>query len=257
MRHRLVVGAVVALAAIVGLALLFWPKPVAVPPPPPASGPVPEAPADAEYPLPEAPADASAEPLPALADSDPYMLAALGKLIGSGPAQEFVAVPGIVRRIVVTVDNLAREKLPVLTRAVAPLPGSLAVTRDGERILLAGENYERYTPYVQLIAQLDVERLAALYLRVYPLLQQAYGEVGPAGRPFSDRVIAVIDELLATPEVAGPIELEQPSVYFRYKDPELEARSSGQKLLLRMGPANAAIVKGELRALRAQLTHRP
>jgi hypothetical protein len=145
----------------------------------------------------------------------------------------------------------------VLTRAVAPLPGSLAVTRDGERILLAGENYERYTPYVQLIAQLDVERLAALYLRVYPLLQQAYGEVGPAGRPFSDRVIAVIDELLATPEVAGPIELEQPSVYFRYKDPELEARSSGQKLLLRMGPANAAIVKGELRALRAQLTHRP
>jgi hypothetical protein len=64
-------------------------------------------------------------------------------------------------------------------------------------------------------------------------------------------VIAVIDELLATPQVAGPIELEQPSVHFRFKDPALEARSSGQKLLLRMGDANATVVKERLVTLRA------
>lgn len=254
MRHRLVIGVVVAVAAIAGLALLLWPKPVVMPPPP-AQAPALDLPAPIEHPLPAAPA--AAEPLPPLADSDPFMIDALGELIGAAPAHELLAVPGVARRVVVTVDHLAQEKLPVLTRAVAPLPGTLAVTRDGERITLSEANFARYAPYVQLVAQLDVERLAALYRRVYPLLQQAYGEVGPPDRYFNDRVIAVIDVLLATPDVAGPIELEQPSVYFRYKDPALEALTSGQKLLLRMGAANAAIVKDKLRALRARLARKP
>lgn len=250
MRHRLVVGAVVALAAAAGLALLFWPKRMAEPPPPPATGPTIAEPV-IEHPLPPAPAEAQAPPLPALADSDAYLVEGLADLVGAQPAHDFLATPGVARRIVVTVDNLAREKLPLLTRAVGAVPGSLVVTRDGERILLAGENYARYAPYVQAVAQLDVAKLAAFYRRVYPLLQQAYGEVGKPGHYFNDRVIAVIDDLLATPQVADPIELEQPSVYYRYKDPALEARSAGGKLLLRMGPANASVVKDKLTALRA------
>lgn len=250
MRHRLVLGAVVALAAAAGVALLFWPKPMAEPPPPPAAGPPIGEPV-IEHPLSSAPAEPQETPLPALADSDPFMLDALGSLVGAQPAHDFVAVPGVVRRIVVTVDNLARDRVPLLTRAVGVIPGSLVVTRDGERIFLSDENAGRYTPYVQAIAQLDVAKLAALYRRVYPLLQQAYGEVGKPGAYFNDRAVAVIDDLLATPVIAGPIELEQPSVYYRYKDPALEARSAGQKLLLRMGAANATVVKDQLTALRA------
>ncbi|MGD9599396.1 MAG: DUF3014 domain-containing protein [Steroidobacteraceae bacterium] len=251
MRHRLVVGALVAIAAAVGLALLFWPKRMAAPPPPPATGPTLAAEPGPEHPLP-----ASAppgEPLPALADSDTFVVDALGDVIGAQPARDFVATPGVVRRLVVTVDSLARGKVPLLTRAVGALPGTLVVTRDGERIFLGEDNYARYAPYVQVISQLDIERLAALYRRLYPLLQQAYGEVGRPGAYFNDRVIAVIDDLLATPTVAGPIELEQPSVYYRYKDPALEARSAGQRLLLRMGPAHAGVVKDKLMALRALL----
>lgn len=250
MRHRLVLGAVVALAAAAGIALLFWPKRMAEPPPPPATGPTIGEPV-IEHPLPPAPADAADAPLPALADSDAFMLDAIGSVVGDRPAHDFVAMPGVVRRIVVTVDNVAREKVPLLTRAVGALPGSLVVTRDGERIFLSDENARRYAPYVQAIAQLDVAKLAALYRRVYPLLQQAYGEVGKPGEYFNDRAVAVIDDLLATPTVTGPIELEQPSVYYRYKDPALEARSAGQRLLLRMGAANATVVKDKLAALRA------
>lgn len=243
----------VAIVAAGGLALLFWPKRMAEPPPPPAAGPTAREPA-IEHPLPPPPAEAQAAPLPALADSDAYMIDALAGLIGTQVAKDYIAVPGVVRRIVVTVDHLARDRLPLLTRAVGALPGSLVVTRDGERIVLSEENFTRYAPLVQAIARVDVARLAALYRQVYPLLQQAWDEVGRPGQYFNDRVVAVIDDLLATPEVAGPIELEQPSVWFRYRDPSLEARSSGQKLLLRMGPANAAIVKDKLTALRALIT---
>lgn len=251
MRHRLVVGAVIAFAAIAGLVYLFWPKPIADPPVLPAEATDPTAPPPIEHPLPEPAPDSAAPPLPALADSDTFLQGALGEVFGAQPAHDLVAVPGIARRIVATVDHLGRDKLPVLTRAVGPIPGTLAVTRDGERITLAEENFARYAPYIAIVERLDVGKLATLYERIYPLLQQAYGEIGPADRYFNDRVIAVIDDLLATPRVEGPIELEQPSVHFRFKDPALEARSSGQKLLLRMGEANATVVKERLVTLRA------
>ena len=206
-----------------------------------------------EHPLPPAPAEAAAASLPPLADSDAYTVEALAGVFGAQPVHDFLATPGVVRRIVVTVDNLGREKLPLLTRAVGAIPGSLAVRRDGERIFISETNYARYTPYVQAIAQLDVAKLVALYRNLYPLLQQAYGEVGKPGHYFNDRVVAVIDDLLATPALTGNVELVQPSVYFRFRDPALEASPAGQKLLLRMGPANAAAVTDKLAALRALL----
>ena len=38
---------------------------------------------------------------------------------------------------------------------------------------------------------------------------------------------------------------------YQYADPKLEALSSGQKLLLRIGPDNEATIKAKLRELRA------
>jgi hypothetical protein len=70
---------------------------------------------------------------------------------------------------------------------------------------------------------------------------------------FNDRLVQVIDNLLETPEVKAPIKLVQPKVFYEYADPSLESRSAGQKLLLRMGPANAEIIKGKLRELRAEI----
>ena len=54
----------------------------------------------------------------------------------------------------------------------------------------------------------------------------------------------------------GP-ELVQPKVLYAYADPTLEARSSGQKILMRMGPANAERVKAKLREIRALVATLP
>jgi hypothetical protein len=63
----------------------------------------------------------------------------------------------------------------------------------------------------------------------------------------------VIDHLLAAPDAPVPLLLTQPKVRYEYADPALESASAGWKIMWRIGPSNAALVKAKLRELRAAL----
>jgi len=63
--------------------------------------------------------------------------------------------------------------------------------------------------------------------------------------------------MLRAPDMQGPIELTQPKVFYEYADPKLESLSAGQKLLLRMGANNEAIMKAKLREFRKAIVNRP
>jgi hypothetical protein len=93
--------------------------------------------------------------------------------------------------------------------------------------------------------------VSGVYRHYYPLFQQAYQDLGYPHGYFNDRLVAVIDHLLATPHPTGPLALVRPKVFWEFADPELEVRSAGQKLLLRLGSENAAVVTRKLRELRA------
>ena len=67
-------------------------------------------------------------------------------------------------------------------------------------------NYRRYTPYVELLEAMDTKQLVENYHKYYSLFQEAYGQMGYADAEFNDRLGAVIDELLATPDVSEPVE---------------------------------------------------
>jgi hypothetical protein len=95
--------------------------------------------------------------------------------------------------------------------------------------------------------------LVAVYVRFYPLFQQQYEELGYPGKYFNDRLVEVIDHLLAAPEVQGPIRVTQPKVLYEFADPKLEALSAGQKIMVRMGAENAVKVKAKLREIRSAL----
>jgi len=110
---------------------------------------------------------------------------------------------------------------------------------------------------VAVIDKLDMQRLAAVYIRFYPLFQDAYQDLGYPNGYFNDRLVQVIDSLLAAPAPAGPVELVRPNVMYMFADPALESRPAGQKLLLRMGPDNAAVLKTKLTELRAAITAAP
>jgi hypothetical protein len=89
------------------------------------------------------------------------------------------------------------------------------------------------------------------------LIQRCYQDLGYPNGYFNDRLVQVIDVLLATPAPAGPVELVRPSVMYEFADPSMEARPAGQKLLIRMGPDNAKVIKSKLMELRAAVTAAP
>jgi Protein of unknown function (DUF3014) len=158
-----------------------------------------------------------------------------------------------VRHAVVTIDNLPRKKVAVQLRPIKPVSGELVVAPGGEPTL-SPDNAQRYAAAMAVVKNADVKQVVSVYRHFYPLFQQAYVELGYPDGYFNDRLIEVIDHLLATPDVAGPIKLTQPSVFYQFADPSLEERSAGQKLMIRLGPENAAIVKDKLRALRKEVT---
>ena len=218
------------------------------PPPPPVTN------ADnggIQHPVPGNSADAAA--LPALNQSDQVLRDSLAGLLGSKSVEQFLVPENIVRHIVVTVDNLPRKKVAVDLRPIKATPGDTIVSNQGDMSTMSAANYARYAPFVHLVESTDPKTLAAVYFRLYPLFQQAYEDLGYPGKFFNDRLVEVIDHLLAAPEPQGPLELVQPKVFYQFADPRLEDLSAGQKLMIRMGPANERALKSRLRDFRTQL----
>jgi len=216
---------------------------------------VPNAPPAIQHPVPGA-ANVAAQPLPALNDSDPPLREALEQLFGDVSVKQLLVPEDIIRRVVVTVDNLPRQKVAVEKRPLKSVTGQASVITQGDVITLSKENFARYAPYMQIVSSMDTHALADLYFRFYPLFQQAYEDLGYPGQYFNDRLVETIDVLLATPEVTKPITLVQPRVFYEFADPKLEALPAGQKVLLRMGPANAAVIRAKLHELRAAITQK-
>jgi hypothetical protein len=221
-----------------------------------ATQPPAEAPAEPAtlHPLPEGQDAASKGPLPALADSDAPLRDAFAKVFGPSAVKDYLLPENIIRHLVVTIDNLPRQKVAVEKRPTSPVAGSFTADGDELHATLDAKNYARYQPMVEVISKTDMQQLAAVYVHYYPLFQQAYQNLGYPNGYFNDRLVQVIDDLLAAPQPAGPIVLVRPNVMFTFADPALESRSAGQKLLIRMGPDNAAAIKVKLKELRTAIT---
>lgn len=257
---------VVALALIAGLAAAYYwyasrhLSPLGLPvetvsapaAPEPATAPAPEPSAQPEirHPI---PASAPAKPLPTLDNSDAMTRETLVELMGRKAFDELVIPKELVRRIVATVDNLPRATAPRRMIPLDPVPGRFRVAGKGEAASIDVANFKRYAPYVRVMQGMDSRALVASYVRAYPLFQRAYEELGFPGMHFNDRLMEAIDDLLAAPEIDAPLALIQPRVLYQFADPDLETRSAGQKIMIRMGPENASRVKAKLREIRSEL----
>ncbi|OHC61968.1 MAG: hypothetical protein A3H93_12950 [Rhodocyclales bacterium RIFCSPLOWO2_02_FULL_63_24] len=248
-----------ALAAIViilggGLAAYYFMQKEAPPPAPPPQqtiprSPVPAAPAVVAPVIRHPLAGVAAAALPELEQSDAPVLQALGELLGR-KWLAFILTDGVIQRIVATVDNLPRERLPVGVMPLKPVPKAFITTGEGATLAIGPRNSARYAPYVRVVGAVDAAKLVALYVRFYPLFQRAYEELGYPKAYFNDRLVEAIDNLVAAPELSAPIKLVRPMVLYEFADPKLEARSAGQKIMIRMGRDNAAAVKAKLHEIR-------
>ena len=196
------------------------------------------------------PPAAETKPLPALGESDAALHDALAPLVAGNAFDALFYPDRIARRFVATVDNLPRQTISADVRPVRPAPGTLAVIGPDDARQIGLDNAQRYAPYVRALTSVDSHQLVGAYVHFYPLLQQAYRELGYPNGYFNDRLVDVIDNLLAAPTIDGPVTLAQPKVLYQFADPALESLSAGQKTMIRMGPENEAKVKAKLREIR-------
>lgn len=200
------------------------------------------------------------DPLPNLNESDSSVLAALKELRGESLIS-LVVPQEVIRKFVLAVNGVAEGKVVYEYRPIVSPPPpfpveKFAVTIDGnpvEQQRIAGSNYARYETYVSTLALLDMDSVVALYKRFYPLLEEAFKELGLKKSNFHSVMIAALDNILAAPDVQGDILLVQPKVFYHFADPALEKMPQTHKLMVRMGPENARSVKASLRQLRAKL----
>ena len=250
------VAAGIALAA----ALIFSARWYMTGTPAPTSPPVTQAPESAQparssqpriqHPIEQVQTEPAPPPQASLDASDAAMREALASLFKGNKLPEVVQPISLIRNTVATIDNLPRSKAAPRLWPVQPMSGAMSTISAGDHLVIAADNSARYAPVIALVEAVDTKQLVAIYVRFYPLFQQAYRELGYPDGYFNDRLVAVIDHLLATPQVNAPIALVQPKVLYEYADPELEALSAGQKAMIRMGPDNASVLKAKLREIR-------
>jgi len=206
--------------------------------------------------------------LPSVDQSDAYVGRVLNELVGRKAVASFLNLDGFARRFVATVNGLASDSASAERWPVRQTPGRFEIdARDGG-VFVSPRNAARYGPFVTFVEAIDSRKAVAAYVAAYPLLQRAYEELGEPIPYFNDRVVIVIDDLLATPDIAEPVRVKHieadgaspsPSAakLYVYADPSLETRTVGQKILIRLGPDNARRLKAKLSELRALLASQP
>ena len=197
--------------------------------------------------------------LPVLDASDDFVrtsvLVAAPKLVAWLDREE------LVRRFAVVVDNASRGDYPRRQLGFLAPTGAFPVRRGGSdedpQLFLDPQGYARYDQFVELATSVDPAPAAALLIELSPLLVSALQELGLRGPDARSLLVHGIDQALATPMLAGEVELLQSNVLYEYADPSLQALPPLQKQLLRMGPANLERVQVYLRALRGELAASP
>ncbi|MGH8506407.1 MAG: DUF3014 domain-containing protein, partial [Stenotrophobium sp.] len=205
----------------------------------------PAPPPPTHYPVPAPPPTAASQPpsLPTLENSDSSLRASLEQLVGKIAVEKLLNSKTLIQNLVLTINSLDHDPVPQRVRPWRAVPGHPAVHADGGNLTLSADNAQRYAPYMALVKAINARQLASVYLSNYPLFQQAYQQQGYPDGYFNDRLIAVIDHLLAAPDVQGPIQVVQPKVLYEFADPQLEQLSWGQKIVIRIGAENEALVK--------------
>ena len=200
---------IAVLLVVAGAAGLYYWRSMGTAEPPPAP-PVAAAPAAAPppepprilHPLPEPPADAPA--LPALADSDRAVNDAVAGLFGRDAFARYL-LPGRPRA------QVRRDgRQPAAQDRGRPAHAGEARARGlrgegrrrrfhgraGQRAALPSRTSSRWRPSTRSAS-------SPTYVRLYPLFQSAYRELGYPDGYFNDRLVFAIDDLLAAPDADG------------------------------------------------------
>ncbi len=202
---------------------------------------------------PPAPVEPEPSGLPLLNDSDTFIRNLVAALSAHPGFTEWLVSEGLIRSFVVTVDNIADGRNPAQ---------HLPFMRPTERFSVSGveptmrvdpHSYRRYDNHAQIIDSLDTAGIAQLFLKLEPLINEAYGELGYPDTPFRTTLERAITHLQETPVVDGPPLLKLGAAFYEYVDDSLDILTPAQKQFLGMGRNNVQTVQNKLSAINAAL----
>ena len=200
-------------------------------------------------PTPVAPEPVSVE-IPALDDSDPFVRDLVAALSSHPGLAAWLVNDGMIRRFVVTVDNIADGANPAQhITFMRPETRFTTTTGDDATLRIDPRSYVRFDLHTQIIDSLDTRGTADLYLRLEPLMDEAYVELGNPDRPFRGTLERAIVNLLNVPTFDNPPAVIEHAPFFHYADERFESLSPSQKQFLGMGPDNVRAIQATLRQL--------
>jgi hypothetical protein len=244
MQTRIIMAIAGAIVVLIGGGLWWWKSSQAPVAPAPVSTPAEtpgKPPEDAD--VPSTP-DVQRPVLPSLESSDEYVRDQVS-LLSPGMA-DWLKQDDLVRRFAVVIDNARVGDYPRRQIVFLTPTAKFRVRQDGDRMLLDPDGYHRFDSFVDTAISIDPQRAVALMRTLSPLLVEALKELGAKDPDPTIAIRESIEQVLATPDLEGDIEVVQPKVYYQFADPNLESLKPLQKQLLRMGPQNLARIKSYL-----------
>jgi len=161
----------------------------------------------------------------------------------------WLAPDQIIRTFTLLVDNMSRGDL-VRKHLKQFEPKQAFKAREiADGVYLTDQaSFHRFDRFVEVFDSLNPRIAAALYLKLQPLFQEAYEELGYPGQDFNQVLFAAADVLLDAPVVNRTLKFERPSVMFKFADKKLENLNDVQKQMIRMGPKNTKRIQAKTRA---------
>jgi len=191
---------------------------------------------------------AEAVAVPPLPESDP-VVRQLVQLMSSHPqVAAWLATDGLIRNFTVVVGNVADGRSPAKQLGVLKPKAPFRKRREADGLHIDPAGYARYNDLANAVDSIDPQAAARVYTTLKPRLEEAHRELGET-EPFDRTLEEAIVRLVTTPTaIDSRLETKGAEAY-RYVDPRLESMTEAQKLLLRMGPANARKVQDKLKAI--------
>jgi hypothetical protein len=183
------------------------------------------------------------EPLPTLDESDVLIKQKLLALPWKAGLASLFVSEEMIRRFVVQVDNIAQGRLVPEQSLFKGLTQDFKAKQSGQQYQLDIANYQRYQRYLDLLESAPKAEVVGLFNQIYPLMQQAYLELGYPEAQFRDRVQQAITLLLAAPEIADGPMLTLDSVQYSFADAEIEQLPMAHKQMVRLGLQNQQRLK--------------
>jgi hypothetical protein len=192
--------------------------------------------------------------LPPLDQSDTVVRLLVGALSSHPGLASWLMTDHLVRRFVVTVENVADGSNPAQHVPFIRSPRRFVTSSVAGELRIDPRSYGRYDGAAAIVDSIDVQGAARLYRQLQPVITEAYAELGHPEGGFDETLERALHRLLETPVVERqPVPIQPRSIFFEFTDQELERLAPVQKQFMGMGPQNMRIVQAKLRDLAAAL----